>query len=316
MRLPIRFSLSVLAAMLVAPIVLAASVAQKSFATPEEGAAALFTAVKANDVAAIRAILGPDGSKLMQSGDKVSDEQRRARFVAAYNQANRIALEGDAKAVLLTGKDEWPMPIPLVKSAKGWRFDTAAGKDEVLKRRIGRNELSAIQVCLSIVDAQREYVSKDQDGDGLMEYAAKFASTPGKHDGLFWETRGSDTASPLGPLVAAAAKEGYAKSGAQPLSPYHGYYYRILTRQGKDAKGGELDYMVRRQLIGGFAVVAYPARYGASGVMTFIVNHDGIVYEKDLGPNTSAVAAKITAFNPDATWKRSNPVAVSAEAAK
>jgi hypothetical protein len=316
MRLAIRFSLSVFAAMLFAPLALAAGVAQKSFATPEEGAVALFTAVKANDVAAIRAVLGPDGSKLIQSGDKVSDEQRRARFVAAYNESHRLALEGDAKAVLVTGKDDWPMPIPLVKSGKGWRFDTAAGKDEVLKRRIGRNELGAMQVCLSIVDAEREYVARDRDGDGLMEYAAKISSAPGKRDGLFWETRADEPASPLGPLVAAAAKEGYGKSGALPLSPYHGYYYRILTRQGKEAKGGELDYIAKGQLIGGFAVIAYPARYGASGVMTFIVNHEGIVLQKDLGPETAAVAAKIGAFNPDASWKPAKPATVSADAAK
>jgi hypothetical protein len=316
MRFPIRLFLPVFAAMLVAPVVFAANVAQKSFATPEEGAAALFAAVKANDVAAIRAVLGPQGSKLIQSGDKVSDEQRHKRFVAAYTEANRLALEGEAKAVLVIGKDDWPMPIPLVKSGKRWRFDTLAGKDEVLKRRIGRNELSAIQVCLSVVDAEREYVAKDRDSDGLMEYAAKIASTPGKRDGLFWEARDGEPASPLGPLVAAAAAEGYGKSGMQPLSPYHGYYYRILTRQGKAAKGGELDYRVKGQLIGGFALVAYPARYGASGVMTFVANHDGIVFQKDLGPNTAALAAKISAFDPDATWKPAKPVAVSAEAAK
>lgn len=305
-----------LAMSLVACAVLAAPVAQKTYATPEEGAAALFGAVKANDAAAMRAVLGPGGSKLIRSGDAVADEQGRSRFVAAYAETNRIALEGDSKATLVIGKDEWPLPIPLVKAEKGWRFDTRQGRDEILKRRIGRNELAAMQVCLAIVDAQREYIAKDQDSDGILEYAAKIGSTPGKRDGLYWETRGYEPASPLGPLVAAAAKEGYGKSLVQPLAPYHGYYYRILMRQGKDAKGGEYDYANHGKLIGGFAVIAHPARYGASGVISFIVNQDGIVYERDLGTNTAAIAAQISAFNPDANWKPAHPAAISAESTK
>lgn len=315
MKLPIRFSMSVFALLLLAPVALPAQIEQETYARPEEGAAALFSAVKDNDLAAMRAVLGPGGSKLIRSGDAVADEQGRTRFVTAYAQANRVALEGESRAVLVIGKDEWPLPIPLVKTDKGWRFDTLQGRDEILKRRIGRNELAAMQVCLAIVDAQREYVAKDQDGNGIVEYAAKIISTPGKHDGLYWETRGDEPASPLGPLVAAAAKEGYAMAAALPPAPYHGYYYRILTRQGKAAKGGEYDYRAKGKLIGGFAVIAYPARYGASGVMSFIADHNGNVYERDLGSNTGAVAARINAFDPTTKWRTARPAPVEAKSA-
>jgi Protein of unknown function (DUF2950) len=287
-----------------ASIACAAPVVQKSFATPEEGAAALYEAVKANDAAAMRVILGPGGSKLIRSGDTVADGERRNRFVAAYGEGMTIARTDDGKATLVIGKDEWPLPIPLVSSKAGWRFDTKKGRDEILKRRIGANELAAMQVCLAIVDAEREYVARDQDGNGILEYAAKIVSAPSRHDGLYWESGADGKASPLGPLVAAAAKEGYAGRGALALAPYHGYYYRILTGQGKDAKGGAYDYRVKGKLIGGFAVLAYPARHGSSGIMTFVVDRDGTVYERDLGKDTAALAARIAAFNPDAGWKQ------------
>jgi hypothetical protein len=308
MKLPAPFRLlthtvASLAFILLTPLALAEAPAQRTFATPQEAGAALVEAMKADDLPAQRSILGPRAGKLIRSGDAVADESRRARFVAAYAEGNKVALEGDSKATLVVGKDEWSLPIPLVKSDGGWRFDATKGADEILRRRIGRNELAAIQVCLAIVDAQREYVAKDRDRDGILEYAAKFTSTPGKHDGLFWETRGDAKPSPLGPFIAQAAKEGYGKSGSGALAPYHGYYYRLLTKQGKDAKGGETDYFVKGKLIGGFAAVVYPARYGASGVMSFIVNHDGVVYEKDLGRDTATVAAGLTAFNPDESWK-------------
>jgi hypothetical protein len=305
LRNAMHSAICALALTMIAPLAMAAATVQKHFASPAEGVAALAEAVKSGDAATLRAILGPGGGKLIDSGDAVADEQSRRQFAASYETASKIRLEGDARAVVLVGKDEWPLPIPLVKSADGWRFDARQGRDEILKRRIGRNELAAMEVCRAIVDAEREYVAKDQDRDGLLEYAPKLVSTPGKRDGLYWEAGNNEPPSPLGPLLGAAAKDGYTGSSAvTPLAPYHGYYYRILARQGKDAPGGAYDYMVRGKMIGGFAVIAYPARYGASGIMSFIVNHDGVVYEKDLGKNTAAIAAQMTAFNPDASWNR------------
>ena len=293
-----------LALLVPAPMAMAATAAQKSFESPEAGTAALVEAVKANDQPALHAILGPHGGKLISSGDAVADEHSREAFLKAYTDASKLVHDGDARATLVIGRDEWPMPIPLVKSQAGWRFDTRQGEKEILARRIGRNELAAITVCLAIVDAEREYAALDVDGDGLPEYARKFVSAPDKRDGLFWQTTADEPLSPLGPLLAAATKEGYARAVSSPLAPYHGYFYKILTRQGKDAPGGAYDYLVKGKMIGGFAVIAYPARYGASGVMSFLVNHDGVVYEKNLGNDTAAIATRIKAFDPDASWKR------------
>ena len=287
-----------------ATMALAAAPEQKNFASTEAGSTALVEAIKSNDEVALGSILGPDGSQLISSGDEVADTQSREAFIKAYNDAHKLVLQGDTQAILVIGKDEWPMPIPLVKSQDGWHFDTTRGAKEILDRRIGRNELNAIQVCLAIVDAERDYVAKDPDGDGIPEYASKFVSTPGKHDGLYWETSSEEPPSPLGPLLAAAARDGYANSESSSLEPYHGYFYKILTKQGKDAPGGAHDYLVNGQMIGGFAVIAFPARYGASGIMSFIVNQDGVVYEKDLGENTAAMASQMTTFNPDPSWKR------------
>ena len=293
-----------LALLVLAPIALAATAVQKRFASPEAGIAALVEAVKSDDQPALLAILGPHGSKLISSGDAVADRQSREAFIKAYSEANKLMLEGDTQAALVIGKDEWPMPIPLVKSHDGWRFDTQKGEAEILARRIGRNELSAIQVCLAIVDAEREYVAQDSNRDGVLEYAPKFVSAPGKRDGLYWQTKADEPLSPLGPLLVAATREGYTRSKSRPLAPYHGYFYRILSRQGKDAQGGAYGYFYKGKMIGGFAVIAYPARYGASGIMSFIVNQDGVVYEKNLGQNTATIASKMTTFNPDASWKR------------
>ncbi len=286
-----------------APMALAAAT-QKSFASPEEGITALVEAVKSDDQPALLALLGPHGGKLISSGDSVADRQSREAFLKAYDEANKLVHDGDAKVTLVIGKDEWPMPIPLVKSGGGWRFDTQRGDKEILARRIGRNELSAIRVCLAIADAEREFAALDLDGDGVPEYASRFVSAPGKRDGLYWPIQADEHLSPLGPLLAAATSEGYAGSDSGTLAPYHGYFYRILTGQGKDAPGGAYDYVVKGKMIGGFAVLAYPARYGASGAMSFMVNHDGVVYEKDLGKSTAALASKITTYNPDASWKR------------
>jgi Protein of unknown function (DUF2950) len=302
-----------LALIAMAPVAQAATAAQKSFASPETGITALVEAVKANDQPMLRGILGPHGKKLISSGDTVADQQSREAFIKAYNEANKLVFEGETQAVLVIGQDEWPMPIPLVKSPAGWRFNSPQGEKEILTRRIGRNELAAIQVCLAIVDAAHEYAALDVDGDRIPEYAPQFVSTPGKHDGLYWQTKENEPPSPLGPLLAAATREGYTDSVSKPLAPYHGYFYRILTKQGNDAPGGAHDYLIRGHMIGGFAVIAYPARYGVSGIMSFLVNQDGVVYEQNLGKNTTAIASKMTTFNPDASWRQlaSSPTLVN-----
>jgi hypothetical protein len=284
------------------------AVAQQSFKSPEAGVSALIKAVKANDEPALRTIFGREGSKLLSSGDAVADAHSRVKFSKSYDEAHKVVLEGEALATLIIGKDEWPMPIPLVKYFDGWRFDTVKGKDEILKRRIGRNEIETMQVCLAIVDAEREYAARHLDSDGVPVYASRFASHPGKRDGLFWPAQANEEPSPLGVLLATAADEGYARSGLLRHEPYHGYYYRILTSQGEDASDGARDYLVKGRMVGGFAVIAYPARYGASGVTSFLVNHDGVIYEKDLGQNTKTVAAAITTFNPGAGWKKSEQI--------
>jgi hypothetical protein len=277
---------------------------QKAFKSPEDAAKALAAASGAGDVKSLESILGPGSASLLRSGDAVADRRGRERFAQAYAEASRVEHQGDAKAILLIGKDEWPMPIPLVKGKDGWRFDAKQGREEVLNRRIGRNELSAVQAMLAYVDAQREYYLRNPRNDKLLQYAQKFDSAPGKRDGLYFPTKAGEPPSPLGPLFAKAKAAGYGKDGDGLPDPYHGYRYRILKRQGPDAPGGAYDYVVQGRMIGGFALVAWPASYGNSGVMTFLVNHEGVVYEKDLGPDTAAAVGKITRFNPDKSWKR------------
>jgi len=282
----------------------AGSSGQNYYASPEAAIAALVDAVKSNDKVELSELLGPHGSKLISSGDAVADKNGRAAFVKAYGESSKLTFEGDAKAVLVIGSKDWPFPIPLVKSDNVWRFDTGQGEQEILNRRIGRNELESIQVSLAIVDAEREYAALQLSREGSAKYASRIVSTAGKHDGLYWQTKAGEPPSPLGPLVAAAASEGYKPDYSLGRAPYHGYLYRILAAQGKDAHGGEYKYFIKGKMIGGFAAVAYPARYGASGIKTFIVNHDGVVFEKDLGPHTVAVASRISAYNPDSTWKQ------------
>jgi Protein of unknown function (DUF2950) len=275
---------------------------QRRFSSVEEATDALIAALRAGDQKALLAILGEEGKRLVSSGDPVADRRMGERFVAAYHEQHRLET-GGGKVVLVVGRDDFPFAIPIVPDGPWWRFDTAAGEEEILNRRIGRNELNAIQVALAYVDAQREYYARDPDGGGLLHYARAFASSPGKRDGLYWPTNPGEPLSPLGPLVARARAEGYAKRSPNPIA-YWGYYYRILTAQGKDAPGGAYDYLAHGRLMGGFALVAYPAQYGVSGVMTFIVNHDGVVYQKDLGPRTAAIALAMKEFNPDGTWKK------------
>jgi hypothetical protein len=281
-----------------------AAVKQKGFASPEDAVKAFVAASRANDDKELIAILGSGAKDLLYSGDPVSDKERRKRLLEGYDKKNSLVKEGE-KMVLVLGENDWPYPIPLVKQGGKWIFDTKAGKEEVLNRRIGQNELHTIQTMLAIVDAQREYATKDEDGDGLLEYAEKFHSDSGKKNGLYWETKAGEEPSPLGELVAQARAGGYQKMGNthKPM-PFQGYYFRMLRKQGKNAPGGAFDYVVRGNQIGGFAVVAYPAHYRNSGVMTFIVNHDGTVYQKDLGRKTAEKAMAMTQFDPDKTWNK------------
>jgi hypothetical protein len=273
--------------------------AQQAFKSPDEAAAALATAVKSGDKKEMLKVFGPDGEDIISSGDEVSDASYREKFTTAYDAKHAISAEGDKKAVLMLGPKDYPFPVPLVRRKTGWEFDTEAGRQEVLFRRIGHNELDAMQTSLAYVDAQNEYADKDR-GAGPGVYAQRIVSTPGHKDGLYWPADGDE--SPFGELAAQASGEGY-KVGGGP-QPFHGYYFRILTKQGPHAPGGELDYVVNGKMIGGFALVAYPAEYGNSGVMTFIVNHAGTVYQKNLGPNTDELAKHITSFDPDKSWTK------------
>ncbi len=276
---------------------------QATFQSPEAAAEALVAALNANDESRLKTLFGPAGGKLVSSGDPTADQADRAKFVASFEEAHKIEMQGDTKAVLSVGKDDWPLPVPIVKRGETWRFDAKKGQDEIVNRRIGKNELYTIQVLLAIVDAQREYSSEDRDGDGRLAYAQRFRSQPGRTDGLYWPASQGQGESPLGPLAATASREGY-KAKAGQRQPFHGYYFRILTGQGKDAAGGAYSYLAKGHMIGGFAVVAWPAKYGSSGIMTFIVNQDGVVYEKNLGPDTAAIASEMRLFNPDASWTK------------
>jgi hypothetical protein len=279
--------------------------AQRTFASPDDAAKALTDAVREKSVDALLAVVGPDSRSWIFTGDDVADRNDWAKFLAAYDKKHAFEKSGDAKAVLTVGDDDWPFPAPIVKRGDKWVFDAAAGRQEVTNRRVGRNELDTIQTLLAAVDAQREYAAGDLDGNGFADYARRFISSPGKKDGLYWPDEAGKPSSPLGPMFAAAAKEGYGKQpkGEKP-GPYHGYYYKILTSQGKDAHGGAYDYLVGNKLLGGFAIVAWPATYRVSGVTTFVVNHDGVVFEKDLGAQTASMASAMTRFNPDATWRK------------
>ena len=291
-------------ALVVSDLSLAKNMNQLTFASPEEAVGAMVKALNSNDLKALEAIFGPGSRDLLTSGDPVADQSGRERFLKLYGERSRLEQTAD-EVVLSIGNEDWPFPIPLVKKDGLWGFDTEEGREEILARRIGRNELDAIQVCLAYVDAQREYALKDRDADGLLQYAQKFRSDKGMKNGLYWDVKEDEKQSPLGPLFAAAQEKGYSgKSGGGQPVPYYGYYYRILKGQGKNAPGGAYDYMVKGKMIGGFALVAYPAKYASSGIMTFIVNQDGVVYQKDLGRNTEKAVQAIKLFNPDSTWKK------------
>ncbi len=278
-------------------IICAQEPGQKTFATPQDASKALYEAGKAADKTAIEAVLGASSASVISSGDEVQDKKTLDSFIQRYEQMNRWAKEINGNQTLILGAENWPFPIPLKKDAAGtWYFDTKAGLKEILFRRIGKNELAAIRVCDVLADAQDEYFSQKQ------EYAQKFASDPGKQNGLYWKAEEGQPESPVGPLVAYATGEGYGGQHDTP-QPFHGYFYRILTAQGANVKGGAKSYIVDGKMTGGFAFVAYPAEYRNSGVMTFLVGPDGVVYEKNLGPKTADLAKQMKAYNPDKTWK-------------
>jgi hypothetical protein len=282
----------------------AAETVQKRFASPEAAFSALVAAGRADDRPALLAILGAEAKAILESGDPVADRQGLERFVAGYDAAHAIQQPDPSRAELVIGKDEWPLPIPLVKEEAGWRFDTAEGDEEILARRIGRNERFTIQACLAYVDAQREYWERNPDEAALLHYARRFLSSEGKRDGLYYPTADGEEPSPLGDIFARATAAGYEFGKTAGPTPFHGYVYRILEAQGPHAPDGAYGYLAGDRMIGGFALVAYPTTWDNSGIMTFLVNQDGVVYQKDLGPETERLAQAIRSFDPDPSWQR------------
>jgi len=271
---------------------------QKTFFSAEQAASALVAATQNNDEKAMLAILGREGKQIVSSGDDAEDSQNRGNFVKRYEEMHRLVKEPDGTTILYIGAHNWPTPIPLVHKGAAWYFDTEAGKKEILYRRVGRNELSAIRVCQELATAEKEYSAKHS------EYALKIFSDEGQQNGLYWKAADTEPQSPIGPLVAAAVTEGYAKGQEAAPTPYRGYYFHALARQGKDAPGGMKSYLVNGKMTDGFAFVAYPAEYRSSGVMTFVVSADGTVYEKDLGTKTAVLAKAMKEYNPDSSWQK------------
>ncbi|MEI6390393.1 MAG: DUF2950 domain-containing protein [Verrucomicrobiota bacterium] len=286
-----------------APAPLRAAEAGKTFATPEDAVAAIASAVRTTNVAELKAIFGPESDYLLNP-DKVQAAKEFAVFAAALAETKHIVRESDTRCVLDIGTNEWPFPVPIVAQGGRWFFDSAAGREEILNRRIGANEIHTLDVMRAAVAAQRDYASRDRDNDEVLEYAQKIVSTPGKKDGLFWSPDIDGEISPLGPMAADAATEGYGKNArvVGKRQPFHGYFFKILTRQGKSAPGGKYSYIINGQMVGGFAFVAWPAEYGDTGIMTFIVNQQGRVYQQDLGTKTGMLAERMKVYDPDKSW--------------
>jgi hypothetical protein len=278
---------------------------QASFPTPDDALAAFVTALRADNVAELGRILGPGSEKLLNSGDKVADNKAREKFVTAYEQKHSLTKREDGSVIVVVGDADWPLPMPLVQSHGRWHFDSAAGAQEIVDRRIGRNEIAAIRVALAYVDAQHDYFDRRKEQTGAGEYAQRLVSREAHHDGLYWPAKADEPESPLGPLVDQAVEEGYpGATSARRMIPYQGYYFRILKAQGANAPGGAREYVKNGRMTEGFALLAWPASYGASGIMTFEVNQDGVVFQKDLGPGTDALARQISRFDPDLSWAR------------
>jgi len=277
---------------------------QQSFVTPEAAVQALVKAAQAKDTKALIKLFGPLGAPLIESGDPVADKNARENFLARYKAGNSLDKSKADKVTLEIGQDKFPFPIPLASSEGHWYWDSAAGAEEIINRRVGENELRTIQACLAYVDAQQEFYLRNVGKDPLQHYANKLISTAGKKDGLYWPTTGDEPLSPLGEEFVNARAEGYLQGSTPQPQPFHGYVYRLLTRQGPNANGGAYDYLVNGELLGGFGLIAFPAEYGSSGIMTFIVNQDGAVYSRDLGPDTTKTAMAITEFNPDSMWTK------------
>jgi hypothetical protein len=277
----------------------------QGFPTPDDAAKALLEAARSDDRNQIIALFGSHEADLLSSGDEVEDKNNHSEFVTLAQEKMTVEKIGEDRAIVHVGNTDWPFPIPLVKNSNSWRFDTEQGRQEILNRRIGRNEISTLGAIRGYEEAQFDYAVSDRDGDGVSEYAQKLQSEPGKFDGLFWEAKeDGQPQSPLGPLFAEARAKGYKfKGSTEKPSPYHGYYYRILTRQGGNVPGGKYDYIINGNMIAGFALVAFPAQYGSSGIMTFIVNHQGKIFQKDLGTKTADIAGKMKEYNPDKTWE-------------
>jgi len=274
---------------------------QQVFKSPSDAAVALIAAAKKDDLKALQSILGDDAQEIISSGDQVADNKARDEFVAKYDQMHRLAFDLHDRVILYVGADNWPLPIPIIQRDDGWRFDTVAGKEELLYRRVGRNELFTIDILQSLCAAQQDYASEPREDGGVRQFARQIQSSPGKHDGLYWPTAKGAPESPIGPLISDAAAEGYVVGAMSPI-PFHGYYYKILTAQGKNAPGGPKNYIVKGKMTGGYAFLAYPATYRASGVMTFMINQDEVLVQKDLGPDTVKLAKEITDYDPDKTW--------------
>lgn len=286
-----------------ASAVLAAEAQQKTFAAPDKAVQAMAAAMAADNLEELTGILGPGSEELLSSGDEVADRRGRERFLMAYGQGYALRQDSPEKMVLFLGNRNWPLPIPLVKKGEVWLFDAQAGKQEILNRRIGRNELRVIEVLHAYVEAQHEYASRDSRGSGRVEFAQKLTSSPGQRDGLYWPTEQGEKESPFGPLIARATRQGYTEAD---LAPFHGYYFKILKGQGSNAGGGAYGYLVKDRMLLGFALIAYPAEYGNSGIMTFMVNQEGSIYQKDLGEETRQLAEKIELFDPDPNWRRAD----------